>query len=302
MFVNTFLYAGFVPLAVAAIFGCVAIALRATPQIVWPLSAAFGFIAGLVALKSQSGFVAAVDEFANPHESANWLPAIVGLAAGVSVLLAIPRCRNFALCLAAFLVLAAPIRLLSGNVRLSGGWSLAEKIEYLALLVATFGGVWAALANGDRARQIPARLMFLMITAVGTAAALTLSGVLVYGQACGALAASLAGTALASLAASWWGRLQAADYVFPPQPMGSASTGLASTAGIVTLSLGSLIVLGHFTADLQISSTLLLLISVAAAGTPALESVLPRPAWQLVAIRSVACLLPLAIAIQLCRS
>ena len=215
MFVTTFLYAGLVPLAVAAIFGCVAIALRATPQIVWPLSAALGFIAGLVALKSQSGFVAAVDEFANPHESANWLPAIVGLAAGVSVLLAIPRCRNFALCLAAFLVLAAPIRLLSGNVRLSGGWSLAEKIEYLALLVATFGGVWAALANGDRARQTPARLVFLMITAVGTAAALTLSGVLVYGQACGALAASLAGAAISQLAASWWGRLHAADYATP---------------------------------------------------------------------------------------
>jgi hypothetical protein len=301
MIVATFLYAGLVPLAVAAIFGCIAIALRATPQIAWPLSAALGFIAGLVALKSQSGFVAAVDEFANPHESANWLPAIVGLAAGVSVLLAIPRCRNVAVCLAAFLVLAAPIRLLSGNVRLSGGWSLAEKIEYLVLLVATFGGVWAALANGDRVRQSPARFLFLMITAVGTAAALTLSGVLVYGQACGALAASLAGVAISQLAASWWGSLHAADYVTPAQPKASAPLGLASTAGIVTLSLGSLIVLGHFFADLSAPAALLLFISLTAAGTPVLESVLPRPAWQLLAIRSAACLLPLAIAIQLCR-
>ena len=209
-----------------------------------------GFHCGALALKSQSGFAAAVDEFANPHEPANWLPAIVGLAAGVSVLLAIPRCRNFAVCLAAFLVLAVPIRLLSGNVRLTGGWSLPEKIEYLAPPVATFGGVWAALANGDRARQTPARLVFLMITAVGTAAALTLSGVLVYGQACGALAASLAGAAIAQLAASWWGRLHAADYFTPRQSRPSAPPGLASTAGIVTLSLGSLIVLGHFTADL----------------------------------------------------
>ncbi len=276
--------------------------LCATPQIAWPLSAALGFIAGLVALKSQAGFIAAVDEFANPHESANWLPAIVGLAAGVSVLLSIPRCRNFAVCLAAFLVLAVPIRLLSGNVRLSGGWSLAEKIEYLALLVATFGGVWAALANGDRARQTSARLVLLLITAVGTAAALTLSGVLVYGQACGAFAASLAGAAIAPFVASWWARLHATDYIIPTQPRANGPLGLASAAGIVTLSLGSLIVLGHFTADLQISSALLLLVSLTAAGTPILESVLPGPAWQSVVIRSVACLLPLAIAIQLCRS
>jgi len=302
MFLDTFLYAGLVPLAIAAIFGCVAIALRATPQIAWPLSAAMGFIAGLLALKSQAGFVAAVDECSNPHEPANWLPAIVVLAAGVSVLLAIPRCRVFGIAMAAFLVLAVPIRLLSGNMRLNGEWSLAEKIAHLSVLASLLGCVWTGLANRDQAQLTSVRLVFLMITAVGTAAALTLSGVFVYGQACGALAASLAGAAIVPLVAARWPRSQLANYAGVGRPGERSSFGVAGAAGIVTLSLGSLIVLGHFTADLRTSSALLLFVSLVLAGTPVLESVLKRPAWQLVAIRSVACLLPLAIAIRLCVS
>ena len=116
---------------------------------------------------------------------------IVLLATGVSLLLAQPSFGG-SLSLATLLVLAVPLRLLCGNVRLNGEWSSVQKIVYLGLLASMFGVVWILLAYNRNVQPALARLSFVLIDAVGTAIALTISGVLVYGQACGALTSALA--------------------------------------------------------------------------------------------------------------
>jgi hypothetical protein len=75
------------------------------------------------------------------------------------------------------------------------------------------------------------------------------------------------------------------------------SNGLTGAAGIITFSLGSLILLGHFFAELSVANAVLLFAALAAAGTPLPAALCRRPAWQQLAVRTVACLLPLAIAI-----
>jgi hypothetical protein len=298
MFLNTFLYAGVVPFVVAAIIAFVAAQMRAAPRVYWPLSTGLGFIAGYVALKNQSGFLAAISSITHPHESADWLPLIVLLATGVSLLFAQPAYRWVAVALGALLVLAVPLRLLCGNVRLNGEWSVLQKFMYLSLLASMFGVVWILLAYNRSVQPALARLWLVLIDAVGTAVALTISGVLVYGQACGALAAALAGTALASIVTHWRTRPALAKLT-ATYPANSPNAGLPDAAGIITFSLGSFIILGHFRADLSATSVLLLFVSLAAAGAPLFDGVLRSPVWQQVVVRTIACLIPLAIAVTL---
>jgi hypothetical protein len=298
MFLNTFLSAGIVPFVIAAIIAFVSAQMRVAPRVYWPLSTALGFIAGYVALKSQSGIAAAISSITHPHDSADWLPLIVLLAAGVSLLFAQPAYRWIAMALSALLVLAVPLRLLSGNVRLNGEWSAIQKIMYLSLLASMLGVVWILLAYNRSAQPALARLSLVLINAVGTAVALTISGVLVYGQACGALAAALAGTALASMVTHWRTRPALAK-ITATYPANCPNAGFPDAAGIITFSLGSLIILGHFRADLSAISVLLLFVSLVAAGAPLFDGVLRSPVWQQVVFRSIACLIPLAIAVTL---
>ena len=255
--------------------------MRAAPQVYGPLSTGLGFIAGYVALKSQSGIAAAISTILHPEASADWLPLIVLLATGISLLFCAARVSVACDDARCRLVLAVPLRLLCGNVRLNGEWSSVQKIMYLGLLASMFGVVWILLAYNRNVQPALARLSFVLIDAVGTAVALTISGVLVYGQACGALtSATLAGTALVSAAAHWRSRRAAIEKRLPNIP----SPGVPDVAGIITFSLGSFIVLGHFFADLSVTSTLLLFVSLAAAGAPFFDGLLRTPSWQRVVI------------------
>ncbi len=294
MFTTTLLYAGLLPLAAAGLIALLSRQFRVSLQATWACSTAGGFVAGLVGLKSQAGLAVAARSFTQPREAADWLPIIVLLALGVSVLLfaAPPAHRRWTLALAAALTIAVPLRLLSGNVRLAGPWSAFDKFAYLVLLAATLGFVWLLLASGGDEQQSPARLVFLVIVAATTAAVLTLSGALVYGQTCGALAAALAGTSLIPFLTSWRARVSGRAV-----PVGGAFPGLTGAAGVITFSLGSLILLGHFFAELSVANAVLLFVSLAAAGTPLPAALLRRPVWQQLAVRIVACLLPLALAI-----
>jgi hypothetical protein len=299
MFTATLIYAGLLPFAASATIAFALGRTRVSQPAIWACGIACGFVAGLVGLKSQAGFAAALKSIARPHEAADWLPIVVLLALGVSFLLlsAPPSRWRHALALATVLAIAVPLRLLSGNVRLTHDqWSPLDKFAYLTLLAATLGLVWLLLASGSDEQPSLARLLFLVIVAVGAAVVLALSGVFVYGQYSGALAAALTGTALAcSLGATGSTRLSSPKSASASQRF--ALPGLSGAAAVITYSLGSLIILGHFFASLGPTNAVLLFISLAAAGTPLPTALLGRSLWQQLATRAVFCLTPLAIAI-----
>lgn len=299
MFTATLIYAGLLPFAASAIIAFALGRMRVSHPATWACGLACGFVVGLFGLKSQAGFAAALKSIAQPHEAADWLPIIVLLALGVSVLLlsAPPSHWRRTIALAAVLAIAVPLRLLSGNVRLTHDqWSPLDKFAYLTLLAATLGFVWLLLASGSDEQPSLARLLFLVIVAVGTAVVLTLSGVFVYGQYSGAVAAALTGTALAVfLGATGPQRSGATGSASASQRF--ALPGLPGAAGIITYSLGSLIILGHFFASLSVANTVLLMLSLAAAGGPLPEFMICRPAWQRISARATVCLIPLIAAL-----
>ena len=143
-----------------------------------------------------------------------------------------------------------------------GQWSPLEKIAYLVLLSAAFGLVWLLLGRGRKGEQAFDRQPCLLLVAIGAAVVLPLSGVLSYGQYCGAVAAAVTGTAGGLLLWCHWLR----------QCSNSLRTDWVSSccygaAGVLTFSLGSLIVLGYFFASLTITNAVLLFVSLAAGGT-----------------------------------
>ena len=268
MLTTTLLLAGLLPFAASVAIALVLRQLRVSPPAVWAWGIATGFIVGMVALKSPAGFSAALRSIAVPHEAADWLPIIVLLVLGTSLLfLSLPPSRlRLVIALAVMQSIAIPLRLLSGNVRLTHNqWSPLEKVTYLLLLAATLGLVWRLLAANSEERQPLLRPPFLLIVAVGTAAVLALSGVLIYGQYCGAIAAALTGTALACIFSAPWLYLLGCHWLRQCRTR-FAFAGLSGAAGVLTFSLGSLIILGYFFASLSVTNAVLLFISLAAAG------------------------------------
>jgi hypothetical protein len=290
MFTTILLYAGLIPLAIAFLVALAVWRVGASPPVVWACGVGLGFIAAQIGLKNQLGLIAAIRGFVVPREPADWLPMIVVLAIGASLLLTVASrsYRHHAIALAALLVIVVPVRLLSGNVRVTQIWSPLEKIVYLALLAATIGLVWLVLASGNDERPSLTRLVLLVVVTIGSALVLTLSGVLVYGQSTGAVAAAIAGTALACLPVIT--RSNNSVYRLP-------FVGLRGAAGVIALALGSLIILGHFTAGLTITNAALLLVSLVAAGAPTPKAIASQPPWLQLVFRTLVCLTPLAIAI-----
>jgi hypothetical protein len=312
MLADTLLLAGLLPFAASAALALFLRQLRVSPPAVWTWGIASGFIVGMVALKSPAGFAAALRSFAMPRDAADWLPIIILLVLGASLLfLSTPPSRlRLVIALAAIQSIAIPVRLLSGNVRLTHDqWSPVEKVTYLLLLAGTLGLVWRLLAASSEERQTSLRQPFLLLVAVGTAIVLTLSGVLIYGQYCGAIAAALTGTALACIRSGATGSASAYGLSGATGSPGLSlsksasararfeSIGISGAAGVLTFSLGSLIILGHFFASLSSTNAVLLFISLAAAGSAFPATFANRPLWQQLATRAAFCLTPLAFAI-----
>jgi hypothetical protein len=279
MLINTLLYAALLPLVASAAIAFVMRRMRSPVRIVWPVAITGGFLAAQFALRGQSGFSESLQTFLGPHEAVDWLPHIVLLALGVSIVMYLapaPRPRLIALAVA--LCLAAPVRLLSGN--LAQHWVILEKVAVLVSLAAVLGLIWLLLASNDNEQPAILRVPLLILVTVGAAIVLTQSGVLIYGLSSAALGAAVAGTAL----------------VFAFRGIASSS-GAAATAGVITFTLGSLIILGHFYAELGTVNAVLLLLSLVATAAPlpaVLRGGLP---WQRNVARIVGCLLPLAIAV-----
>lgn len=299
MLQSIFIYAGLLPFITAAVITFALAWLQVSPRAIWAWAVAGGFVVGLVGLKSEEGMGVAIRAFTQPQEAAYWLPILVLLSLGVSLLLmATPQAgRLFAVALAVFVTIAATQRLLGSYAGFHHNhWTVVGKLGCLALFAGTLGILWTFLASkGNPARSLPERQPLLVIVTVGTAVVLTLSGVLVYGSYCGAIAASLTGVALACSVLNAIG-YTSAPTASTPEPL-QASSGVSGAAGVLTFSLGGLIVLAYFFASLTATNLTLLLISLAAAGT-AFPSVFSNgPTWRRLATRTVLCLVPLAIAV-----
>jgi len=279
MLINTLLYAALLPLVASAAIAFVMRRMRSPLQIVWPVAITGGFLAAQFALRGQSGFSESLHTFLQPHEAIDWLPHIVLLALGVTIVIYLaPTQRPRLIALAAALCFAVPVRLLSGN--LAQHWSILGKAAVLVSLAAALGIVWLLLAVNDEGQPAIVRVPLLILVAVGTAIVMAQSGVLIYGLSSAALGAAITGTALV--------------FAF----RGSASSsGAAATAGIITFTLGNLIILGHFYSELSTTSAALLLFSLVATAVPLPALLRSGPTWQRNTARTACCLFPLAIAV-----
>jgi hypothetical protein len=297
MLTSALLHAGFIPFVVAAITALILRRANIAPRTIWPLAFTAGFLAGQLAITSEAGLGAALYRFIQPHEAVDWLPLIVLLALGVTTVnrftALTDRWRTFAL--AATFSLAVPIRLLSGNVRLTQQWSVLEKVVYLVLMAATLRAIWLLLATENEDEPAILRPILLTLVATGTAIVVTLSGAFLTGLSCGAVAATIAGTALSC--------------TLLPNSSGSGATGsasaerehpssgIAAAAGVITFTLGSLILLGYFFAYVTITNVALLFLALAATSAPLPRGIRSTQLWQQMALRSLLCLLPLLLAV-----
>jgi hypothetical protein len=178
--------------------------------------------------------------------------------------------------LAAGLCLAAPVRLLSGNI--ASHWSPVEKLAWLGMLAAVLAATWLVLSTDDEAHATPIRVPLVVLLVVGIAVVLTKSGVFIYGESAAALGAAVSGVAIAI---GWQRR--------------SRNSGAAASAGVITLAAGSLIMLTHFFADLSLPNAALLLAALIATAIPLPPFVRIGAAWRHAIARAALCLAPMAV-------
>jgi hypothetical protein len=290
MLLDTFIYAALLPFSVAAVVALTVRRIRLAPGVAWAAGIALAFIAGDVAL---SGFRSLVE----PREAVHWLPHAVLLAAGIAALSnnAYRVVRQFALVLSVALVIGLPLRLLAGSAYVTLRWTVFEKLAHLSLLSATFALSWLLLGTAGDDEHPRLRPLLLIAVSTGAAVVIALSGVFVYGELCGVVAAAVTGTLASAVADDT--RYPRIRVPFFPLRATPSPWRLSGAAGAVTCSLGGLVVLCVFYGELTpVNATLLLLSLALGAGR------LPRFAtslggWQSAAIRVVVCLLTLGIAL-----
>lgn len=264
------------------------------PRAAWAVSIGLAYVAGQFLLTGRSAFAPALWSSIIPREAHDWLPLIVLAAAGISILaVCAPETWQLAIVgLAGLLVVGTPIRLLAGNI--AQHWSLNEKIAHLALLAAALAIMWLVLAVADNGHQPRIRTILMILVVSVSATMLVKSGTMLYGQLAGVIAATIAGTAVAE---NFRGmprfiRVREEKTDCPPH------SGLSCAAGGVALALGSLLLLGHFYAELPTSTAALLALSLVAAGGHLPVFMNRGPTWQQAVVRTVLCLMLLVLAIS----
>jgi len=288
MLISLLIYAGIVPLAGAIAAALVCRVLSLSPRATWAWSVTAGLLSAQIGWKSRAGFALAVRAFTQPAVAADWLPMILLVTLGISLLLIIarPTRPGQLIAVAAIFCVVVPVRLLSGNVEV-GEWSAVNKIAHLFVLAAVFGVPWSLLASKGAERSFFGRALAMVIVASVAAVVLTQSGVLVYGFACGAVAASVGGVALVDIALG--------DAASAGKPL--TFRGFPGAAGPITFSLVSLIILGLFFANLSTLNAVLLSAALAVAGSPLPRALTHQPLWLQLAARALFCFIPLAIAL-----
>lgn len=290
MLVDVLIYAALLPFSVAVVVSLAARRLRFGPDVSWATGIAMGFVAGQLALAGHRSLI-------EPREAVHWLPHAVLLATGIAILSNNKRgsIARLALPLSAALVVGLPIRLLAGSAYVTIHWSLLEKFAYIALLSATFGLTWLLLGSAREEEHPRLRPILLIGVAVGAAVVIALSGVFVYGELCGVVAAAVTGTVASAVADDT--RYPRIRVPFFPLRAAPSPWRLSGGAGVVACSLGGLIVLCGFYGKLTPGNAALLFLSLvlSAGRLPRFVGSL-RP-WQQGAVRIGLSLAPLAIAV-----
>lgn len=235
-------------------------------------------------------FVAAITKNFNASEAHDWLPMLGLLALLPDALACVGKLGPlvgwiFRTALCAFL----PWRLLYGSKYLPlslgpdfdfdlGGWSTGEAIAWCGGLGAVLLIAWQLMRMGH-SQEEPSQgnLRSALALVVAFASVITMVGAksLVLGQLFGVLTAALAGSALGS---AWMGTRRGPD----------------AAAGPLVILFGSLLIAGHFFAELTLPHAALLLTAMTLAG-----GWLPVPGSLSLPMRSVvrvvACLVILAV-------
>jgi hypothetical protein len=293
---NVLIYAALLPLAVAGLTTIVCRRLRVPPRVSWAAGAGLGYCAGQLGLTGGPGPARAFSALLRPREAVDWLPHALLLAIGITILASyVPRAwRRLPVFLAAVLVVGLPLRLLAGTVYVTQRWSALEKLSYLTLLAATLGLTWLLLGATRDEDHPRLRALLLILVVAGAAVVISLSGVFVYGQLGGALAASLAGTALATFS---YAPTRTGVRVGPSPVPAAHLTGADGTAGVLALALGGLVLLSCFYANLTPTNAALLFLALFMAGGPQPSFVSAWQPWQQSILRTCLSLFPLAIAL-----
>jgi hypothetical protein len=290
MLIDVLIYAALLPFSVAVVVALATRRLRFDPGVAWAAGIALGFVAGHVGLAGYRSLI-------EPREAVHWLPLAVLLATGIAMIANNTRhaLGSLVIALSAAITIGLPLRLLAGSAYVAFRWSLLEKLAYASLLSATFALTWLLLGSARDDEHPRLRPLLLIIVASGAAVVFALSGVFVYGELCGALAVAVTGTMASAVADDT--RYPRIHVPFFPLRAAPSPWRLAGAAGVVTCSLGGLVVLCVFYGKLTpVNAAMLLLSLVLAAGR------LPRfigslPALQQAAVRIGLCLVPLAIAL-----
>jgi len=258
----------------------------------WRTAIVLGYVVGHWALDARTiGFVAALSKSYQPTEARDWLPLLILLAIVPDALACVGR-RGSALAwlLRIALCLFIPWRLLHNSAYLPigissdfdfdlGGWSIGEATAWIGGIGAVLLIGWQWLRIVDQQSDVLVRSALAVVATLGAAIVSALSASLVYGQMFGVLTAALAGCSLAAMILS-------------------TGRGPEAAAGPVLVVFGSLLVAGHFYAELKIHHAGLLWVAVAVAiGWLPLSAKLP-PRWQAIG-RSVLCIATLGGAVAL---
>jgi hypothetical protein len=280
------LWVGALPWCVAAVamYLCSRLALPA--RAAWAKSVGGGYVLGQFAMAARVGWQTGFGTLVEPREAGDWLPWLVVAAVGITVLAAYaPRpWQRWIVAIAALLAIVAPVRLLAGSVYVTSRWSALEKIAVVALWAAALAAIWTWLAVGRACGQARLRSGLLIVVAIAMAVILTLSGSFISGERCGMVAAALTGALVSRLLIRSLATSTADD-----------EPGLSGAAGAISMSLGGLILLGYFYAELKITVAILLGAALCVAGGNLPAGWPEGKIWQ-AALRSGLCLTLLAAA------
>lgn len=239
-------------------------------------------------------FVAALTKSFNATEAHDWLPLLTILAILPDALACVGRLGpalgwilRIALCV------LLPWRLLYGSAYLPlslgpefdfdlGGWSTTEAIAWIGGLAAALLAVWHLLRIGNSAGERTdgnVRSWLAVLVTLGSVIVMVSAKSLILGQLLGALTATLTGCALAS---GWLGTKRGPD----------------AAAGPIAIAFGTLLIAGHFYAELSLANASLLFfaLTTAAGWLPLPQSLSSR--WQSVC-RGLMCLALLALPVFL---
>ncbi len=284
------LLGGILPLVVAAIAFAIGWAASRRPAVAQSAGVILGYAAGVTALEARnSGLVVALEILVQPSVAHHWAPLVAILAiVPALVARALGGRRGLRWPIAALICMTTPVWLLWGGkylpsreIRESGfataAWGGLEAVAILAAVAALLLVAWYLWEAADLTYAPRVRSLLAIFAMVGGAAAAGLTGSFVYAQSFGVLAAALGGC----FVAAW---------------LLQVYTGPDAAAGPTIVLAGSLVLLAACYSEMQPlqAAGVWAAVIFAAGWLPGLSRL---PSKGQVAIRAIACLLPVSIVV-----